>query len=433
MSEGVAQQRISALEAELAGLRAIAAERDTLSVMVGELREANQNLLQATLSAQTLRDDAEATNRNQNEFLAMLAHELRNPLAPISMAATLMALIPEAPEQLLRLQKIVERQVAHLARLLDDLLDAARISGGKISVLLQPVLLNEVLERSVETVQTRIDERHQQMTLDLPLERLIIEGDQVRLAQVFSNLLVNASKFTHDGGTITLAARVDGERVVITMQDNGAGITAEMMPLIFNLFAQAPRSMARSEGGLGVGLSVVRNVVEMHGGTVEAGSPGLGSGSIFTVTLPLSARPIPVSPLTSRGMPAAAGYRILLVEDNRDASDTLRSFLALEGHTVDVAYDGLVGLAMAMNEAYDVLICDIGLPSLNGLELIRELRSSASSHIPFAVAVSGYGQPEDRSRAIGAGFGHYFVKPLDVDAMLALMASDAVSKLVVRP
>ncbi|MBC7857166.1 MAG: response regulator, partial [Burkholderiaceae bacterium] len=414
------------------GLRAAAAERDSLHGLVGQLREANENLLVATLAAQTLRDEAEATNLRQNEFLAMLAHELRNPLAPIGMAATMLEKIPAPPPQLRNLQKIISRQVGHLARLLDDLLDAARISSGKITLSRQPLGLAGLLERTLETVQVRVSERRQNLILILPRETLVIDGDPVRLAQAFSNLLVNASKFTQDGGRITLRARrVDG-RAEITLEDNGDGIAPEVIGHIFSLFTQGPRSLARTEGGLGVGLNVVRNVLEMHGGTIVAASAGLGHGSLFTVSLPLSRACLPAEAPPAPHADAVRRYRILLVEDNVDASETLSMFLRHEGYTVSTAYDGPTGLAMASTGDFDVLICDIGLPGLDGYDLIRALRKSAQFPIPFAIAVSGYGQEEDRVRAIGAGFGQYLVKPVDVDALVTLIESAAVTRLVAR-
>ena len=425
-----ADAELDALRREVRALRAAALERADLDQMVVQLRDANEHLVLAALNAQTLRDEAEATNQRQSEFLSMLAHELRNPLAPISMAAILLGKIPDASPQIVRLQATISRQVAHLSSLLDDLLDAARINNGKITLMLQPVLLADVIERSVEEVRPQLDERRQRLAVDLPAEAIVIDGDMVRLAQVFANLLTNACKYSPVQGDITLAAKLRGAEVDITVEDNGAGIAPDVLPSIFALFTQGPRSLARSEGGLGVGLNVVHRMVELHGGKVSASSPGRGEGSIFTVTLPVSDKLRPVLPASATRGAAAAGYRILLVEDNVDASNTLKDFLELEGHTVSAAYDGTNGLAMARGRPYDVLICDIGLPGMSGLDLIRELRASVDSHIPFAIALSGYGQPQDRARAITAGFGHYFVKPVDVDAMLALISSNAVSKLV---
>ncbi len=422
-------QRIAILEAENDGLRRDAKEKHALRDSVEQLREANQNLVVATIGAQTLREDAEAANLRQNEFLAMLAHELRNPLAPISMAANLLAKMPAPSDQLLNLQAVIDRQVKHLSRLLDDLLDAARISSGKITLNLEVLPLQELLQRAIQTVQVRMDGRHQSLACHFTSLPLLVNGDPTRLEQVFSNLLVNAAKFTPDGGQIALSAVREGDQALVTVSDDGMGIAPEVLPHIFDLFTQGPRSLARSEAGLGVGLNVVHNVVEMHGGTVDASSMGLGSGSIFSVRLPLSRREVIAPPLIGSAVPVKR-LRILLVEDNRDASDTLAMFLRYEGHEVVAAYDGISGLACARGSDFDALICDIGLPGMDGLELIRQLRSTVGIHIPFAVAVSGYGQEEDRTRAVGAGFAKYFVKPLAVDALLELLGSPAVTALV---
>ncbi|MDQ1813081.1 hybrid sensor histidine kinase/response regulator [Massilia sp. CCM 9210] len=410
---------------EVASLRAAALVQSTLG---DELREANGNLVLATLEARTLRDAAEGAHRRQNEFLAMLAHELRNPLAPISLANAMLVRLPEPSIELLNLHAIIQRQVLHLTRLLDDLLDAARISSGKITLLRSPMPLADLLRRSVQTVQVRLLERHQQLQLDLP-EELIVDGDPVRLAQVFANLLVNASKYTGDHGLIRVAARAHDGFAVVTVSDNGAGMDADVLASVFDLFTQGPRALARAEGGLGVGLNVVRNIVELHGGKVVGGSDGLGLGSVFTVTLPLAAGGGPAAVLPGPS-PLPASRRILLVEDNLDANETLSRLLLGEGHLVTSAYDGVAGLALARARAFDVLICDIGLPGLDGYQLITQLRKTSGAHIPFAIAISGYGQVEDRMRAIAAGFGQYLVKPLDADALLALVASSAVTRFI---
>jgi len=419
----VLSARIDALQEHIIWLDAERQDFNSLKETVGHLREANQNLVLATLSAQNLRDEAEASNQRQNEFLAMLAHELRNPLAPISMAAALLARIPNATPQLVKIQEIVSRQVKHLARLLDDLLDAARISSGKITLIVEPVLLAEIVERSIETVQQRLAERKQTLTVSLPDELIVVDCDQMRLAQVFSNLLVNASKFTQDHGELTLTARRTGDQVLVSVKDNGVGISADVLPHIFSLFTQGPRSLARSEGGLGVGLNVARNLLQMHGGKVEAHSMGLGSGSIFNVMLPISF----ASPLVVPALPAyresMTSYRILLIEDNRDASETLRSFLVQTGHVVVTAYDGASGLALALAQDFDVLICDIGLPGLDGFGVVEGIRNTAGKIKPLSVALSGYGQTEDRALALSAGFDHYFVKPIDVNVLLAIISS----------
>lgn len=420
------RDRISVLLQENTALRQANTERASLEDRVAQLCDANQHLVLATVSAQTQQDEAEAVNRRQNEFLAMLAHELRNPLAPISMAATLLGRLPDASPQLLEFQGVIQRQVEYLTRLLDDLLDAARISSGKVTLLLQPLELADIIERTLETVRSRIAQRHQRLDIDLPDELLMVDGDPVRLVQAFSNLLVNASKYTQDHGVIVVRAARLGDDAVVVVEDNGAGMSADIIPHIFDLFTQGPRSLARSEGGLGVGLNVVRSVVQMHRGRVEARSAGPGRGSTFCVTLPLRAqRPsiAPAAPATAA--PPAPARRILVVEDNVDACDMMRSFLELEGHAVSVAYDGVRGLAMARADAYDVLICDIGLPRMDGLDLIRALRGSAGGSAPFAIALSGYGQAQDQARARAAGFDEYAVKPVSVAALRAMLVSSA--------
>ena len=420
------RHRIAVLEAELAHARILAAERDRLEAQLAQLREANEHLVMATVSAQSLRDLAEATNRRQTEFLAMLAHELRNPLAPLSMSASLLQSIGgvsgPASGQLGQVAGVVRRQVDQMARLLDDLLDAARISSGKITLAVRPLALAAALDQAVETVAPRIRERDQQLALELPTEALAIEGDPVRLTQVFANLLGNASKYTGNGGRIGLRAWRAGDEVVVEVADNGTGISAEMLPQIFELFIQGPRTLARSEGGLGIGLNVVRNLVGMHGGTVAAESAGAGQGSTFTVRLPLCGADAPTPDAPAAPGAAEDACRILLIEDNVDACDTMRALLELAGHEVVAAYDGHAGLAAAQARPYDILICDIGLPGIDGLEVMAQLRHSRQADGPFAIALSGYGQLEDRERAIGAGFDRYLVKPAAPDQLLELVA-----------
>jgi two-component system, sensor histidine kinase len=419
-------RRIRALEAEVEALRAAAAERRRLEDSIAQLREANEHLVLATVQAQHLQEDAEAANRRQNEFLAMLAHELRNPLSPIGMAASLLERLPDATPQLHKLSRVIARQVEHMAKLLDDLLDAARISSGKITLSTQPLVLADVLQQAVETVQPGIQERGQSLQAELPAETVVVEGDQVRLTQVFTNLLANASKYTGDGGSLQLRARADADGVSVTVEDNGAGIAPEIIPYIFDLFTQGPRSLARSEGGLGVGLNVVRNLVSMHAGTVTAESLGAGRGSCFTVRLPRSGnRSIDRGP--AQVAVTGGRKRVLVVEDNPDTCATLAACLREEGHEVATALDGRSGLAAALERPYDVVVCDVGLPGLDGLGLIRALRAAVGAGIsrPLAIALTGYGQPEDEARGREAGFDHYLVKPVGLDALLPLIDAGA--------
>lgn len=417
--------------------RALASEHAALEVLVRQLREANQHLVLAAVNAQTLRDEAEAGNRRQTEFLAMLAHELRNPMAPISVAAALLGKTPDASPQLCHLQAVIGRQVGHLSRLLDDLLDAARISSGKITLLKLPVLLSDVLERAIEAAQPGLDARRQRLTIETSATAVTLDADHVRLTQVFSNLLLNASKFTPDHGHISILVTALDGNVNVAVGDDGAGIAAEVLPHIFDLFTQGARSLARSEGGLGIGLSIVRNIVQMHGGTVTASSAGIGKGSRFEVTLPCAAcAPDTIGTSGTSGIASTGGSapaplapcRVLLVEDNADASDVLKLMLEMEMHTVSVAGNGVAGLAMARAHAYDVLICDIGMPGMSGIELVRALRASDGARLPLLLGLSGYGQAQDRANAIEAGFDDYFVKPVDVDQLLVAIARHTIER-----
>jgi CheY-like chemotaxis protein/two-component sensor histidine kinase len=320
---------------------------------------------------------------------------------------------------------VVKRQVDHMSRLLDDLLDAARISGGKIKLTRAPVALADVLAQAIETVMPRLKERQQKLLVDVPGASVVLDVDAVRLTQVFTNLLGNASKYTGDHGQVRLAVDINDGAATVTVSDNGTGIGADVLPHIFDLFTQGPRSLARSEGGLGVGLNVVSNLVTMHGGRVEARSDGIGHGSTFTVTLPLSATALAAAPDAPAPALAAKCCTILLIEDNVDACDTLKHLLALEGHTVATAYDGSAGLAAALDGSFEVIVCDIGLPGLDGYEVVQRLRGSNDGAAPYVIALSGYCQAEDRARALEAGFDQYVVKPIQPDALLALIGAEA--------
>ena len=416
-------RHIGGLENELARLREVAREKEALERTVDRLREANEHLVLAAINAQGSRDDAEAANRRQNEFLAMLAHELRNPLVPISMSSMLLERSANASPQLLNFSKVIRRQVDHMARLLDDLLDAARISSGKITLNLEPMAISNAIDQALETVLPRIRERGQHLFLNVPPEPVGTRGDRVRLTQVFTNLIGNASKYTGDGGNVHVDVEVEDHEVIVSVRDNGIGIAPEVLPHIFDLFTQGPRSLARSEGGLGVGLNVVRNLVSMHGGTVKADSGGPGQGSRFVVRLPLCtlAR---AEPPAAAAAPAGPGRcRVLLIEDNIDACETLKAFLEMEGHEVTMAHDGKAGLDLLLAQDFEVVVCDIGLPGMDGLEVLSALRASGKAAQPVAIGLSGYGQAEDRARAISAGFDHYLVKPVSPESLLSLVAA----------
>ena len=423
--DGDLARRLAGLEAENARLRR---EVDEQRELAEHLREANEHLVLAAVHAQTSRDDAEETNRRQNEFLAMLAHELRNPLVPISVSASLLERNPAVAGTLRQLTGVIGRQVGHMARLLDDLLDAARLSSGKITLAIQPLRLSEVLDQAVETVLPRLRERGQQLDVAQAAPDVVVDGDAVRLTQVFTNLLSNASKYTQDGGRVHVAVEcIDGAGVSVRVSDNGSGMAEETMLRAFDLFTQGPRSLARSEGGLGVGLNVVRNLVGMHGGGVSAASPGPGQGSTFTVSLPRSSAAAPHGGAPAPAPGTHAARRILVVEDNADACDVLRMLLELEGHQVAIALDGHAGLALALAGGFDAIVCDIGLPGIDGYELMERLRAAClqrpQERRPLAVALSGYGQPSDRERALAAGFDRYLVKPVGPGALVEALAA----------
>ena len=409
---------LAQLERENARLRR---ELDASTTLAMSLREANEHLVLAAVDAQTSRDDAEDTNRRQNEFLAMLAHELRNPLVPISVSAGLLERGPVATLPLARLTAVIQRQVDHMARLLDDLLDAARLSSGKITLAIEPLRLGEVLEHAAETIMPRMRERRQQLTMTHDECDLVVDGDRVRLTQVFTNLLNNASKYTQDGGQVAVSVRAD-EGIAVTIADNGAGMSDETIGRAFELFTQGPRTLARSEGGLGVGLNVVRSLVNMHGGSVTAASNGPGQGSTFTVCLPQSSAGAPRACVAAPVHTACATRRILIIEDNADASDVLRLLLEFEGHQVEIAADGHAGLALALEGRFDAIVCDIGLPGIDGLELMARLRAAQPTPRPLTVALSGYGQPSDRERALAAGFDRYLVKPVGTATLFEALA-----------
>lgn len=417
------QQRITSLLEEVGALREATKDKDALEDLVLKLRNANQNLVIATFGAQDRQASAEAANQRQEQFLSMLAHELRNPLAPVAMAAELLGKITDAHPQLPKLHGIICRQVGHMTRLVDDLLDASHFSSGKITLQKRSLLLSEIIESAVETSQPFIDKRNQRLIIDLPAYPVVVDGDLVRLAQVFSNLLINAAKFSPEYERITLSTRKLGDAVIVSVKDNGMGIAPDIQPFIFDLFTQGFRSLDRSQGGLGIGLSLVRTIVEMHGGTTHVKSAGAGFGSEFMVELPISAEP-PAhdSSPPSKASPART-CRILLIEDNADANETLSDLLTLEGHAVTCAFDGSAGLAMATEDIYDVIICDIGLPGVDGHEVARRLRRDAMQPIPLFIALTGYDQPQSRTRAKEAGFDHYLVKPIATDILLRLISS----------
>ena len=367
------------------------------------------------------RKQAEAASRAKDEFLALLGHELRNPLAPIVTTLSLMKLRRGGDHE--REREIIERQVHHLVRLVDDLLDISRITRGAVELVRAPVSLARAVSQSAEAAQPLLQERGHRLSLDLA-EELVVDADIHRLVQVIANLLTNAAKYTPDSGHIALAVRGDGDDARITVRDNGVGMPPELLPRVFEMFVQGERSPDRAEGGLGLGLAVVKNLVERHGGRVAAESEGPGKGSTFTVWWPL-AQGITVEALDDA--PAARApvraLRVLVVDDNIDAATTLGELLKVLGHQPLVAHDAPSALALAREEVPQVALVDLGLPILDGFELVARLRTLPGLQRLPAVAVTGYGQASDRARSRAAGFDRHVVKPVGLDDLRALLAS----------
>ena len=355
----------------------------------------------------------EETDRRKDEFLAMLGHELRNPLGAIHTA--LRVLDQGSVDDIARYHQLIDRQIRHLSRIVDDLLDASRVRLDKIVLERRPVDLRDVAERWLESFGPTPAVQSHDLQLTVPPQAVIVEGDAVRLEQVFSNLLTNALKYTPHGGLIQVDVRAEGEHAVLRVRDHGIGMTPHMLSAAFELFTQADDSLARSHGGLGLGLPLVRSLVEKHGGTVDAFSEGVGKGTELVVRLPLMAA---ASCSDASSLPPdvalpVAKLLILVVEDNVDSCDMLRHLLEIWGHAVDSAGEGHEAVAKALAGAYDAALVDIGLPGLDGYQVARRLRSELLARAPYLVAMTGYGQPEDRRRAMDAGFDAHLVKPID--------------------
>jgi signal transduction histidine kinase/CheY-like chemotaxis protein len=383
------------------------AERDTLVVKLAEERE-------------RLRE----ADRRKDEFLAMLAHELRNPLASLANGVRL------ARHDTYRFAalEMADRQIGHLSRLLDDLLDVSRITQGKVALRKEPIELREIFRLALEMTRAEVEARTHLLEVVLPSEPVLVVADKTRLAQALVNLLTNAIKYTNPGGQIVLRAERVGDDVVLRVSDNGIGIAPDVLPSVFDLFTQADRSLEHAEGGLGIGLTLVRTLIAMHGGRVEAHSEGLDRGAEFVIHLPVAPSESPRLVAADRAdaprhPPRTERLRVLVVDDNQDAAESLATLLGLFGHRVVVAHDGQRALATARAFAPHVVLLDIGLPGLDGYEVARRLRREPSLAPVLLIALSGYGQEEVRRRACEAGFDHYFVKPTDVVAINELLTN----------
>jgi two-component system CheB/CheR fusion protein len=365
-------------------------------------------------------------DRRKTHFLALLAHELRNPLAPIRTGVQILRNSDADPAMVRRAVEMMERQVGQMVRLVDDLLDVSRITQDKIELRKERLELATVIRRAVEISRPIIEAKEHELIVALGPEPVVLEADLVRLAQVVSNLLNNSARYTPKRGRIELSAGREGERVVIHVRDNGIGIPAAMLPGIFEMFTQGDRYQERTQGGLGLGLSLVKSLIQLHGGDVEARSSGEGRGSEFVVRLPVGGvhgRNSPAPRADERRKPVGPSRRILVVDDNRDSSDSLALLLEIMGHQVQVAYDGPHALEAARTYQPDTVLLDIGLPGMSGHEVARRMRQELDMKGALLVAMTGWGQDEDRQRSQDAGFDHHLVKPVEPDALETLLAS----------
>ncbi|MGE5450675.1 MAG: response regulator [Acidobacteriota bacterium] len=366
----------------------------------------------------------QASNQRKDEFLAMLSHELRNPLAPIRNAVEVVRQLAPSDPKLQWANDVMDRQVRHLTHLVEELLDVARISQGKIALQMEPVDLRAIIEHGVETVRPYIEHRQHSLTLTLPDHPVWLRGDFARLSQVVANLLNNAAKYTETGGAVSLSLSVEAEQAVITVSDNGIGIEPDLLPHVFELFEQGRRSLDRSQGGLGVGLTLVQRLVELHHGRIQASSKGHGQGATFQVKLPCMASSPVVSPEEMEPVVPmdTVGCRVLVVDDNCDAAESVAMVLSLHGHEVMTESDGMQALARVESFRPDAVVLDIGLPGIDGYDVARRLRRTPATSHALLIALTGYGQREDVARATEAGFDHHFVKPADPQALAHCIA-----------
>jgi signal transduction histidine kinase len=388
------------------------ADRAALAIENARLHEAEREA----------RARAEDADRRKDEFLAMLGHELRNPLAPLLMAIEILRQLPAEEKSQAWARDAIARQVAHLSRLVDDLLDVSRINLGKIELRLEPLDLGAVAAQALEASRPLLAERDHQVVVEMPAVPVRVRGDAVRLTQAISNLLNNAAKYTDRAGQVRLRVASVGEQAIVTVSDTGIGISADMLGRVFDLFAQGQEAGYRSKGGLGVGLTLVKRLVELHGGYVQVSSPGEGHGSEFVLGFPridgaTAARPDP-TPATTR---AAVRRRVLIADDNVDAAQGLRHFLELRDQEVEVVHDGAAAERTLSRSEFEVILLDISLPGMDGLEVARHVRARAAARRPLMIAITGLGRDEDRERSIAAGFDHHLVKPIDPARLVALV------------
>jgi two-component system CheB/CheR fusion protein len=405
---------LNGVPSRVAEIRVVDIEWEDEPALLATLRDITQ--MKAAVEA------AELAVRRRDQFLAMLSHELRNPLGAIKSALHLMIRAKRDPSVVTKSQRVVSRQVEQMSRLIDDLLDVSRVTQGKIALRRHTISICHVVRDAVETVRSSIEDRRQHLMLDAADDTLRVNGDASRLQQIVVNLLTNAVKYTPPGGCIIVGVeRVDNE-AVIQVQDSGKGIPAALLDSIFDMFVQADDTLDRSHGGLGVGLTLVRALVSMHGGKVTARSEGPGRGSVFEVRLPLTICDRPEIPLEPTATNSQNSRRILVVDDNADCREMLRMLLELDGHQVSTADDGFMALESIRRIQPDVALVDIGLPGIDGYQVARQVRQDTSLDDVCLVALTGYGQPSDRETALEAGFDAHLVKPFDPAALSQILS-----------
>jgi PAS domain S-box-containing protein len=412
--------------------------RIPISLTISPIRDSHGAIIGASKIARDISDrkSAEAklrkteealrdADRRKDEFVALLAHELRNPLAPIRYALSSIEKPDCSVEQRRHAEQVIGRQAAHMSRLLDDLLDISRITRGTLELKKGHVELTSVLSNAIEAARPIIDAKQHTLTLDFPKQAICVVADPVRLTQVFSNLLINAAKYTDEGGHIELSARHANATLVVSVRDNGIGISKEMHSKIFTLFTQDHAAANRSEGGLGIGLSLVRGIVDLHGGQIEARSAGPGQGSEFIVQLPMVVAPGESQRVENHSGSAgrAVELRILVVDDNADIADSCSTVVGLSGHHVQTAYTGRQALEVAAISHPHVILADIGLPDMDGYELARKIRATHWGQRVALVAISGYGEDQHKLRSLEAGFDNHLTKPIDPLALESLLQS----------
>jgi signal transduction histidine kinase len=379
------------------------------AAMVGAAASALMIAFQDVAAQKRAEAALQAEGRHKDEFMAVLSHELRNPLSPIRSSLFVLERAEPGSEQARHALAIIDRQVEHLTHIVDDLLDITRIAHGKVRLQRERLELSELMRRTIEDHRPAYEASGVALAGRSSVEPLWVDADETRLIQVAGNLLGNALKFTPRGGRVEVAVRRDGDSATLSVTDTGAGIAPDVRERVFEAFAQGPQTLDRAHGGLGLGLAMAKGLVELHGGTIEAASEGIGKGSTFTMRLPLATGVAePVQPATTAEEPAQC---VLVIEDNLDAAESLRDVLALQGHKVHLALDGPTGLTLAHELRPDVVLCDIGLPGMDGYEVARAIREDPELRSTYLVALSGYARPEDRHRAVAAGFDRHIAKP----------------------